>query len=193
MILEVESDKRNLCRITPGLTLTSDARSYSSSTEKGVDQEPAKSSETSNSDYSLVANKEEDVAVELPRENTFPVFATPRYPGYNVYNLVPSKNNEQLADYVLFEDSIKRAQIPWLIYDKLMRNERTIYMAHARAVQKRKLSYRCPRTKKIHKTVSQLLFDGDCCGEGCRHCPYELKNCSDRLRKSLVWNGAYYV
>lgn len=98
-----------------------------------------------------------------------------------------------IANYVLFEDSMKKCKVPWLKYSFMTSEERTIYLDHYKAVQGKKLSYNCSLTAKTYKTVSQLLYDDTCCGEGCRHCPYELESCNDKIKKSLVWNGAYYV
>lgn len=98
-----------------------------------------------------------------------------------------------LANYVLFEDSMKKCKVSWLNYNAMTSEERTIYLDHYKAVQEKKLEYKCSLTKKIHKTVSQLLYNDKCCGEGCRHCPYELENCNDTIKKSLIWNSAYYV
>lgn len=122
-----------------------------------------------------------------------PIFAQRRGPGFKVYSLVQWKNNEMIADYVLFEDSMAKCKVPWLSYNGMTSDERSIYLAHYKAVQDRKLSYVCPVTKTTHKSVSQLLYEGTCCGEGCRHCPYELQNCNEKMRKIILWNGAYYV
>ncbi|KAI6232927.1 60S ribosomal protein L23 [Aphelenchoides fujianensis] len=75
----------------------------------------------------------------------------------------------------------------------MTKREKDVYMAHLRAVEARKLEYRDPHDKKAtHKTVAALLYAGECCGEGCRHCPYELDACSEETRKRLVFNGVYY-
>lgn len=124
----------------------------------------------------------------------FPVFAPRRGPldGHKVYSLVVGKNNQELADYVLFEDSMAHNKVPWNVYNAMTADEKLVYMAHYAAIQNRQLTYKCPITKKIYNTVSKLLYEGKCCGEACRHCPYELKNCQ-HLKKSFIWNGAYYV
>jgi hypothetical protein len=129
----------------------------------------------------------------LPKENAFPVFAKPRGIGKKIFGLVPWKNGEMLADYVLFEESMKRTETPWLDYDGMTREERDIYIAHLNAVKDRKLSYIDPKTKLSVMTVSQLLYQGKCCGNGCRHCPYELENASEDVKKNRKWNGAFYV
>jgi hypothetical protein len=72
--------------------------------------------------------------------------------------------------------------------------EKTIYIAHVKAVEARKLEYVDPHDKKsVHKTVSFHLHQRKCCGEGCRHCPYELEACDPEIKQHLVYNGAYYV
>ena len=45
--------------------------------------------------------------LNLRKEDAFPVFAKPRGSGKKIYELVPYKDGEMIADYVLFEDSIK--------------------------------------------------------------------------------------
>ena len=98
-----------------------------------------------------------------------------------------------IADYVLFEESMKFAEAPWPDYDSMTKDERAIYMEHLKAVKDRKLSYIDPKTKYSVMTVSQLLYNGKCCGNGCRHCPYELENVSEDIRRFRQWNGAFYV
>lgn len=129
----------------------------------------------------------------LPKENAFPVFAKQRGNGRKVFNLVPWKNGEMLADYVLFEESMKLAETKWLDYDGMTRDEKDIYIAHLKAVKDRKLSYIDPKTKLSVMTVSQLLHQGKCCGNGCRHCPYGMENASEDVKKNRKWNGAFYV
>ncbi|KAL3098433.1 hypothetical protein niasHS_003786 [Heterodera schachtii] len=120
-------------------------------------------------------------------------FAKSRGPGRPVFELVPAKGGEILADYVLFEETMKKAKVPWLCFDKMTSQERRILTAHLRAIRDRKLSYKCPETAQPVKSLSQLLFHGKCCGEGCRHCPYELEACVEKKKRSLIWNGAFYT
>jgi hypothetical protein len=130
----------------------------------------------------------------LVRENAFPVYAPRRGTGKPTYALVPGRKGEMLSNYALFLDSIRKAELPWLTYDAMTRDEKAIYMAHIKALEVRKLEYVDPHDKRTkHKTVSPLIFAGECCGEGCRHCPYKLENCSPEIRKHLVYNGAYYL
>jgi hypothetical protein len=138
------------------------------------------------------SNKE---VIDLRRENAFPThFVGSRGMGRPIYALIPGKKGELLTDYVLFEESMKKVnRVPWTCYDQMNCEERTIYTKHLKAVEARKLFYKCPITGDIVKTVSQLLYDGKCCGRGCRHCPYELIECNVTVKKSLVWNGAYYT
>jgi len=125
--------------------------------------------------------------------NVLPIFSTPRGPGHVTFGLVKWKFGELRADYILFEESMKISKLSWIAYDSLTTEEKSAYVEHMKAIHDRKLSYWCPQTKELFKTVSQLLFDGQCCGTGCRHCPYQLENCPDSIKKSLVWNGAFYV
>lgn len=128
----------------------------------------------------------------LKKEDAFPVFALPRGDG-KVFGLVPWKNGEMLADYVLFEESMKRSEIKWQTYDTMTVEERDIYLAHLTAVKNRKLYYIDPKTKLKVMTMSQLLFAQKCCGNGCRHCPYEHENVPDDVKKSKKWNGSFFV
>jgi hypothetical protein len=130
----------------------------------------------------------------LPKENAFPThFAKSRGIGRPVYALVPGRKGELLADYVLFEESMKRTKVPWLCFTKMTTRECIIYTSHLKAIEARKLFYKCPFSGHIIKTACQLLLDGKCCGEGCRHCLYDLEGCNEELKKSLIWNGAYYT
>jgi hypothetical protein len=130
----------------------------------------------------------------LPRERAVPTFAPRRGDGRAVYKLIPGKNGELQAGYNLFVDSIRRCEIAWHPYDSMTKYEKHIYIAHIKAVEGRKLEYTDPIDKKTrHRTLSALLYEGECCGKGCRHCPYELENCSPETRKHLVHNGAYYL
>lgn len=146
---------------------------------------------------STISVKEEENSkneLQLPRENAFPThFVKSRGIGRPVYALLPGPKGELLGDYVLFEETMKRQKVPWKCYQKMTSEERTIYIKHYKAVEARKLMYKCPITGNIVKTVSQLIYNGKCCGEGCRHCPYELEECDMITRKSLLWNGAYYM
>uniref|UniRef100_A0A915A8I9 Large ribosomal subunit protein uL14 n=1 Tax=Parascaris univalens TaxID=6257 RepID=A0A915A8I9_PARUN len=114
-----------------------------------------------------------DSAIKLFRDKAAPIFATPRGPNKKVYKTVEGKNGELLADYVLFEDSINKAKVTWDEYSSLTSEERDIYMAHLKALRERKLSYKDPKTGFHVMCLSQLLLNGKCCGNGCRHCPYE--------------------
>lgn len=109
------------------------------------------------------------------------------------YHLEEGKNGGKLANYVLFEDSIQRATIPWNAYDSLTSEERDIYMDHLKAVKERELTYVDKKTKYEVFTVCHHLMKKKCCGNGCRHCPYDMQNASQEIRNSKVWNGAFYV
>ncbi|KAF7634060.1 hypothetical protein Mgra_00006585 [Meloidogyne graminicola] len=76
----------------------------------------------------------------LNRENSFPThFAPSRGIGRPIYSLIPGPKGELLADYVLFEETMKRQRVPWLNYNKMTSEERTIYLAHYKAIEERKL------------------------------------------------------
>lgn len=109
-----------------------------------------------------------------------------------LYKFVKGKNGDLFADYLLFEDSMKRAKVSWDDYSALTAEERDIYMAHLKAVKDRKLTYKDPKTGYIVMTVSVLL-SRRCCGNGCRHCPYNHENATLTVKKSKKWNGAFYV
>lgn len=128
----------------------------------------------------------------MRKENAFPTYAPLRGSGHKVYELVRWRDSEHIANYVLFEDSMHKAKVSWKDYDALTTEEKTIYVEHMKAIHERKLNYICPQTKCIFKTVSQLLFEGNCCGNGCRHCPYLLENCPHPVKNSLAYNGAFY-
>lgn len=144
-----------------------------------------------NEDLLLPAGDE--TVIDLPIKEAAPVYATPRGTGKKIYKVEIGRGGQQLANYVLFEDSMEKSKVPWLAYSNMTSEERTIYMAHLKAVRERKLSYKDPVTGYIVMTVSQLLLNGKCCGNGCRHCPYQLENATPEMKKSKIWNGAYYV
>lgn len=137
--------------------------------------------------------KQDSTAVILNREDAAPVYATPRTRPSDAYALVSGKGGTQISNYILFEDSIAKCKVKWTAYDALTSEERTIYMAHMRAVEERQLQYTDPKTKNVVFTVSHHLHRGECCGNGCRHCPFELKSATDDVKKQRVWNGAFYV
>ncbi|MBK5288109.1 MAG: hypothetical protein JJE46_06550 [Acidimicrobiia bacterium] len=45
--------------------------------------------------------------------------------------------------------------------------------AHARATERAEPTYTDPATGYDVMTAAALLARGECCGSGCRHCPYE--------------------
>lgn len=110
-----------------------------------------------------------------------------------MYSTVQGEKRELLADYVLFEDSIQKAKVPWVSYTRLGSSERTIYMVHLKAVKQHKLTYKDPETGYTVMAISQLLLNGKCCGNGCRHCPYGHVNMDPVKRKKMKFNGAFYV
>ncbi|VDK57739.1 unnamed protein product [Anisakis simplex] len=135
----------------------------------------------------------EPVDLELFREQAAPVYAQPRGTGHKVYKTERGKNGELLADYVLFEDSMNKAKVTWNQYSTLSSEERDIYMAHLKALRTRRLWYKDPKSGYRVMCSSQLLLNGKCCGNGCRHCPYQHENAKPEIRKRRKWNGAFYV
>ncbi|KAE9412268.1 hypothetical protein Angca_003805, partial [Angiostrongylus cantonensis] len=131
--------------------------------------------------------------IHLVKEHAAPMYYKPKGEGKTGFDLVPWKNGEKIANYVLFEASMTKVKVPWKDYNTLTSDERTIYMAHLKAVEQRKLTYKDPFTGYVVFTVCHHLYKGNCCGSGCRHCPYKHENAPDSVKKSKVWNGAYYV
>ncbi len=132
--------------------------------------------------------------VILDRASAAPVYApSVAIDRRRAYKLVKGRHGEQLANFVLYEDAMQKSAVLWTSYEQMTKRERTIYLAHIAAVQQRRLTYRDPETGAIVMTISQLLFNGECCGNGCRHCPYELVNASDAIRRNRKWNGSYWV
>ncbi|VDN04980.1 unnamed protein product [Thelazia callipaeda] len=130
---------------------------------------------------------------KLLREAMAPIYAKPRGNGKNVYKTEVYRNGELLANYVLFEDSMAKSKVPWNTYTAMTTEERDIYMAHLKAIRERRLTYKDPITKSIVKTVSHHLLRGKCCGDGCRHCPYQHENVTPEMRRSRIWNGNLHV
>ncbi|KAI6172493.1 60S ribosomal protein L23 [Aphelenchoides besseyi] len=134
-------------------------RSFSASLEKNSRNE-------SNTQISILSDElpprqSTPTAAELglQREDAHPVFASRRGTGEVVYKLVSGRNGELLAGYTLFEAAIKKSEINWTPYHGMTKAEKDVYIAHLRAVEARKLEYRDPHDKKIHKTVSALFYE----------------------------------
>ena len=47
-----------------------------------------------------------------------------------------------------------------------------VLAAHARALDRGEAGYRDPSTGLFVMTSAYLAARGECCGNGCRHCPY---------------------
>ncbi|GMS84891.1 hypothetical protein PENTCL1PPCAC_7066, partial [Pristionchus entomophagus] len=116
--------------------------------------------------------KGEKGEIILKREEAAPIYSLPR--GEKRLGRVKGRGDEILADYVLFEEAIQRVKVEWRKYDGLTSEERNIHMKHIQSIEERKLSYKDPVTGYVVLNTSQLLVNGKCCGNGCRHCPYEL-------------------
>ena len=78
-------------------------------------------------------------------------------------------------------------------YKSFSSHERDIFMAHMMAVQRRQLSYLDKKTGFDVLTVTQLIYNEECCGNGCRHCPYEHENCTEEVKNATTWNGSFYL
>ncbi|CAI5441844.1 unnamed protein product [Caenorhabditis angaria] len=137
--------------------------------------------------------KTEKLGIELSKTSASPTYYTPKSPHNDGYELVEHKNGEMIANYTLFEASINKAKVPWINYDNLTSEERTIHMAHMKAINDRKLTYIDPTTKYTVFTISHHLKKGKCCGNGCRHCAYNMENAKEEVRSKKVWNGAFYI
>ncbi|PIC45237.1 hypothetical protein B9Z55_005325 [Caenorhabditis nigoni] len=140
-------------------------------------------------DHDVIVTK---TGIKLSKENAAPVYYKPKSEG-NGYELVEHKKGEMIANYTLFEAAVNKAKVPWVNYDGLTSEERTIHMAHMKAINDRKLTYLDPRTGYSVFTISHHLQKGKCCGNGCRHCAYEMVNAPEDVRSKKVWNGAFYV
>ncbi|CAI2343111.1 unnamed protein product [Caenorhabditis sp. 36 PRJEB53466] len=111
--------------------------------------------------------------IKLSKSDAAPVYYKPKSTGPG-YELVEHKKGELIANYTLFEAAVNKAKVPWVNYDGLTSEERSIHMAHMRAINDRKLTYLDPKTGYTVFTISHHLKRGKCCGSGCRHCAYEL-------------------
>ncbi|KAM3718060.1 Signal recognition particle receptor subunit beta [Dirofilaria immitis] len=131
--------------------------------------------------------------LELSRETAAPIYAKSRGTGKNIYKTEIGEDGKLIANYVLFEDSMAKAKVAWQTYSGMTTEERDIYMAHLKAIRERRLSYKDPKKGFLVLTVSQHLLRGKCCGSGCRHCPFQHENATMQIRKSKVWNGAFYI
>uniref|UniRef100_A0A914BX24 Large ribosomal subunit protein uL14m n=2 Tax=Acrobeloides nanus TaxID=290746 RepID=A0A914BX24_9BILA len=100
-------------------------------------------SSTENSALSIPSPEE----LGLKKEDAFSVFAPSRGLSKKVYGIVPYKDGEMIADYVLFEDSIKKAEVHYNDYVHLTSEERDIYIAHLKAVEARKYEWSVHRTR----------------------------------------------
>jgi len=93
----------------------------------------------------------------------------------------------------LWQIAIRKCYIPHQSYKDLTLDEREIYVWHMEAVQNRKLTYKDPKTKNLVMTITALILQEKCCGNACRHCPYEHVNVPEATRHKKVFNGAFYV
>lgn len=155
--------------------------------------EHVKESKIESSTTEIFPTNESDDALDLLRDRAAPIYAIPRGPGKKVYKTEIGENGRRLANYVLFEDSMEKCQITNADYTNLNSEERDIYMRHLKAVRERHLNYKDPKTGYVVMTVSQLLLNGKCCGNGCRHCPYQHQNAPLEIKNKRKWNGAFYV
>ncbi|OZC12086.1 hypothetical protein X798_00605 [Onchocerca flexuosa] len=130
---------------------------------------------------------------DLSYETAAPIYAKPRGIGKNIYKIEIGEDGQHIANYVLFEDSMAKAKVAWQTYSEMTAEERDIYMAHLKAIRERRLSYKDPKEGFLVMTVSQHLLRGKCCGSGCRHCPFQHENATIQIRKSKIWNGAFYI
>ncbi|VDM69234.1 unnamed protein product [Strongylus vulgaris] len=101
-----------------------------------------------------VTIKESDIVVSTPqgeitlkKEDAAPIYYKPKGEGKTGFELIPYKNGEMIANYVLFEASMNLAKVSWNSYEGLTKKERTIYMAHLKAIEERKLTYKDPFTR----------------------------------------------
>uniref|UniRef100_A0A0N5C361 PET domain-containing protein n=1 Tax=Strongyloides papillosus TaxID=174720 RepID=A0A0N5C361_STREA len=134
----------------------------------------------------------------LDKNKIAPCYVTSKKDDGNIpYELVPYKKDKNgrvtmRTSQRLFEDSLKKSEISYEVYEKLSKEERDIYMAHLKAIEDRALTYKDPKTGYIVMTVSQHLYKAKCCGNACRHCPYNQINATEEAKKSKKWNGAFY-
>ncbi|MFH4976679.1 hypothetical protein AB6A40_003388 [Gnathostoma spinigerum] len=108
------------------------------------------------------------------------------------YKTVRHHSGEYRADDILHKISLRKCHIAPEVYEQLTDYQKNIYNTHLKAVEERKLHYRDPKTGYVVMTVSNLLHLGECCGNGCRHCPYGHRNANDKVKGLTKWNGAFY-
>ncbi|XP_033731360.1 uncharacterized protein LOC117320974 isoform X2 [Pecten maximus] len=77
-------------------------------------------------------------------------------------------------------------------YSRLSPQEREIHKFHKKAVMEKQLFYTDPCTGYQVMSRYAHLKRGDCCGNACRHCPYEHKRVADNA-KNMIFNSAFYV
>ncbi|XP_076359724.1 uncharacterized protein C1orf53-like isoform X1 [Tachypleus tridentatus] len=75
----------------------------------------------------------------------------------------------------------------------LSEKEKEIYEIHKEAVQKGKLSYTDPTTGYLVMTGLYHFVRGYCCGNGCRHCPYNHERAPPHIKIRRKFNSAFYV
>lgn len=104
---------------------------------------------------------------------------------------IPSPPKAPIIRQKLHWAALAKAQIDFDTYSALEDFEKIIYIKHLTAVKQKQLSYKDPETGFEVLTALQLLLNENCCGNACRHCPYEWKNVTPEKRKRR-WNGAFY-
>lgn len=77
-------------------------------------------------------------------------------------------------------------------YSRLSPLEREIHKRHKEAVMEKQFFYIDPCTGYQVMSRYAHLKRGDCCGNACRHCPYQHKRVADDEKK-MIFNSAFYV
>ncbi|VDP15646.1 unnamed protein product [Soboliphyme baturini] len=92
----------------------------------------------------------------------------------------------------MWKVSMQKCQVTYDDYTKLDPDRRDIVTAHWISVRNHQLTYNDPKTKYLVMNVTQHLLRGKCCGNNCRHCPFNHENVPEHLRNQKKWNGAFY-
>ncbi|RCN43108.1 ribosomal protein L14p/L23e [Ancylostoma caninum] len=126
---------------------------------------------TADSDDSEIVVSTSQGDVTLKKEDAAPIYYKPKGEGKTGFALVPSKDGEQIANYPLFEASMDKAKVSWENYERLTKDERTIYMAHLNALEDRKLTYEMskhrtrPPVMGIHRRTRCNVVDNSALGK----------------------------
>ncbi|KAI0230807.1 hypothetical protein LSAT2_018832 [Lamellibrachia satsuma] len=75
---------------------------------------------------------------------------------------------------------------------KLNEKQKRIHAEHLKAIKEGRSWYLDPETGYEVFTILSHLTRGRCCGNACRHCPYQHTEVCDNSKITTTFNSAFY-